>query len=151
MDLSVFERVFALRDEVREADLDADAPDLSSLSGEKGQGEEVVRPPSLPREKLAADFMKRAAELHEQANPGRDKQDLSTGAAVAELLEAASAPLPIFDPSDLVTGRVAPVPEAASSVASGAVETPVAEPSPPTGKKDAPKGKRADHSATKDK
>ena len=66
MDLSVFEQIFALRDEARKAQLSADAPDLSHLPRGEENGE-AVPAPTLPHEELAADLMVRAVALRERA------------------------------------------------------------------------------------
>lgn len=107
MDLSIFERVFALRDEVRKAEFSADAPDLSTLrrSAERG---ETADPPTLPQEELAADLMARASALHAQAAQSDEKTTGNSRSAIAALLQAASAPLPAFNADDLSTDGGAP-------------------------------------------
>ena len=140
MDLSILERVFALRDEARQAQLGADAPDLSNLSRGADSGE-VVHPPSLPHEKLAADFMARAVALHEQAKKPKSKKDHASRGAIAELLHVASARLPAFDESDLALERAAPIDKTEEKAVTSALETGVEEPRPAPARKNAPRKK----------
>jgi hypothetical protein len=148
MDLSIFERIFALRDEARKAQLGADAPDLSELTRGGGRGE-VADLPSLPQEELAADLMARAAALREQANKAESTRPSRT--AIAELLDAASAPLSVFDESDLASERAAPANQNEENAFTSALEPRVEETRPVTAKKDAPKKKKRDGGTTKKK
>jgi hypothetical protein len=166
MDLSVFERIFALRDEARKARLGGEGPDLSSLSRVADGGR--AAPLDLPDEKLAADLMARAVALREQANKSLSTVDSTSREVAAGLLQAASAPLRTFDAAELDAGRAglsaksgrdvfAFVPEAAIAArrpatvgsrspkakarerASGTARTSTKKPTAKTGKKSVPK------------
>lgn len=140
MDLSIFDQVFALRDEARNADLAADAPDLSSLGRGTNIGK-IVTPPSPPNEKPAADLMARAVALHEQATRSEGKNDRASRSAIAELLKSASARLPTFDESDLATERIAMIDKTEESTIASEPETGVEKARPTPVKKAAPQKK----------
>jgi hypothetical protein len=150
MDLSIFERVFALRDEARKAQLGADAPDLSELSRGTGRGE-VADLPSLPQEELAADLMARGAALREQANKVEEKSTRPSRTAIADLLDAASAPLPVFNESDLASDRTAPAAKTEAKAFTRALESRGEMPRPVPAKKDPPRKKKRDGLTTKKK
>ncbi|HKH91361.1 MAG TPA: hypothetical protein VKA54_06135 [Gemmatimonadaceae bacterium] len=110
MDLSIIERVFALREEMEKAQLGVDSPDLAE-PGREADPELFKRLSQTPDERVAAGFMARALELEaesaqwiESANAPerRSRQD------VVELLAAATAPLPAFKPTDFATVVVEP-------------------------------------------
>jgi hypothetical protein len=121
MDLSIFDRVFALRDEARKAQLGATAPDLPELTGGSGAGK-VAEVPPLPQQELAVDLMGRAAALRTQANKVDANSSGLPRTAVAELLDAASAALPVFDESELSGGGTAPADKNAVNSFTSAVE-----------------------------
>ena len=98
MDLSIIDRVFALRDAARKADLGANALDLSPLS--RGDNARMEQPTGLPDDKVATKLMSHALELAAEAN-AKTVIDPRASAYVADLLAAASAPLPMFDESEL--------------------------------------------------
>jgi hypothetical protein len=126
MDLSTFERVFALRDEASKA-LGAEDLDLPDLSRTDHAGN-VVHPSSSPNEKIAASLMKRAVALHEKATKESGKGEEPLRADLDELLQAASAPLPVFEESELATDRPAPAGKSGKGENTGAFAAPAPPP-----------------------
>ena len=99
MDLSIFEKAFALRDEARKAQLDAASLDLTDIHdlGKLGDKGELITP---PHEDLAARFMSQAAALYREARvQGNEKSP--TNAFLASVLAAATAPMGRVDVSAL--------------------------------------------------
>jgi hypothetical protein len=106
MDLSLFERAFALRDEARKARLGDSAPDLSKLV--RGvERRDTVDPAGLLESEVALDLMTRASALLGQANRAAGKTDTSSRKAMAQLLRAASARLPRLKSADMTTPQPA--------------------------------------------
>jgi hypothetical protein len=130
MDLSVFERIFALRDEARKARLGGEGPDLSSLGRVAGGGR--AAPLDLPDEKLAADLMARAVALREQATKSLGTVDSSSREVAVNLLQAASAPLRSFDAAELDAGRASLPAKGARDVFAFAPEAAIAARRPAT-------------------
>lgn len=141
MDLSIFERVFALRDEARKMQLSAGATELPDLKRSR-KGVDIAQAPSLPDEKIASDLLARAAALLGEANKIRSKDDRPSSTFASELLRAASTPLPIFDESDLDGDRAAPVDKAGRNAFTIELAAPVEERGPAPAKKRPPKKKK---------
>ena len=112
MDLSIIDRALRLRDEARKAQLGENAPDISPLS--RGENGKMEQPAGLPDDKIAVELMGRALALFEEMNKVNDPSsgpspDPQSAADVAELLAAATMPLPVFDDSELSNVETPPV------------------------------------------
>jgi hypothetical protein len=141
MDLSIFERIFAMRDEVRKAQPGGDGRDYANL-GSGTSGGAVATPPSLPDEKLAADLMARAVALRQQVSKTEGKAQYTSRAVTAELLQAASTPFPVFGGSALGTDHTAPTDKTDDSAFPSELRTHVAQPRRAAVKKRAPQGRK---------
>jgi hypothetical protein len=113
MDVSFIDRALGLRDEVQKVQLGANAPDLSPLA--RGESGKMEQPAELPDDKIALAIMGRALGLFAEATAasesGANEPDPQSRADVADLLAAASAPLPAFDEADFVNVGTPPVAE----------------------------------------
>jgi hypothetical protein len=112
MDLSIIEKLFALREEMEKAQLGVDVPDLAELERENDE-ELFKRLERLPDEKIAASLMVRALELDADADKWHEAArapDQPSRREIVELLTAASAPLPMFDDMELTSVAVPPAP-----------------------------------------
>jgi hypothetical protein len=112
MDLSIIDRALRLRDEARKAQLGDNAPDITPLS--RGENGRMEQPTGLPDDKIAVELMGRALALFDEMNKVNDPEsgpppDPKSSADIAELLDAATAPLPVFDDSELSNVEQPPV------------------------------------------
>ena len=112
MDLSIIDRALRLRDEARKAQLGDNAPDVTPLS--RGENGRMEQPTGLPDDKVAVELMNRALALFDEMNKVNDPEsgpapDPQSSADIAELLDAATAPLPVFDDSELSNVEQPPV------------------------------------------
>jgi hypothetical protein len=112
MDLSIIDRALRLRDEARKAQLGDNAPDITPLS--RGENGRMEQPTGLPDDKIAVELMGRALALFDELNKVNDPEsgpppDPKSSADIAELLDAATAPLPVFDDSELSNVEQPPV------------------------------------------
>lgn len=105
MDLSLFERALALRDEARKTRLGANTPDLSKLI-RGGKKRDAIDPSSLLENKIASDLMARASAVLKQSGKSVGQADTSFRSAMVELLRAASMPLPVLKSADIATTGV---------------------------------------------
>ena len=131
MDLSIIERVFALREEMEKAQLGLDAPELGEL--ERENDPERFKRLEHPRdEQMAAAFVARALELDAEAEKWHEAArapEAGSRREIVELLAAASAPLPVFDENELASAAVpSPSPPAEPVVTRPPVRPPVREP-----------------------
>lgn len=130
MDLSIIERVFALRDEMEKAQIGLDVPELAELERENDP-ERFKRLEHPADEQMAARFVARAIELdaesekwHEAAHAPEPR----SRPEIVELLAAASAPLPTFDEAELGSVAVPEPPPTEPVVTRPPTRPPVREP-----------------------
>ena len=131
MDLSIIERVFALREEMDKAQLGLDAPELAEL--ERENDPERFKRLEHPRdEQMAAAFVARAIELDAESEKWHEAArapESRSRREIVDLLAAASAPLPVFEDADLASAAVpAPSQPTEPVVTRPPVRPPVREP-----------------------
>ena len=106
MDLSIFEKAFALRDEAEKAEFGAESLEAADLR-RIAEGVDNTQPLRPPQEDVVARLMMQAGQLREEASASAQKQGPPPTDFIVALLTAASAPLDTIDESAFATdGRV---------------------------------------------
>jgi len=106
MDLSIFEKAFALRDEAEKAELGAESLEAADLR-RLAEGVNNTQPLRPPPEDVVAQLMMRAGQLREEASASAQKQGPPSTDFIVALLTAASAAIDAIDESAFASdGRV---------------------------------------------
>ena len=112
MDLSIFEKAFALRDEAEKAELGAESLEAADLR-RMAEGVDNTQPLRPPQEDIVARLMMAAGQLRAEASASAQKQGPPSTDFIVALLTGASAPLDVIDESGFATASQVVVNEVA--------------------------------------